>query len=131
LGKVVELTDGKGVDLVIDTSGATELMERAINILGKGGRYAFVSAGRGSPELRINAAQLYQRSQTLTGVNSGTVTIQETAEILREVSKMWEEGKMEPPSKEGIKEVTLDKGVEIYEDVMKITGTKYVFVFDQ
>jgi NADPH:quinone reductase len=131
LSKVVELTEEKGVDLVIDTSGATELMERAMNILGKGGRYAFISAGRGSPELHINAAQMYRRSQTLLGVNSGTVTIQETAEIMRQIGKMWEEGKMEPPFEEGLEEVTLDKGVEVYKDTLKFTGKKCVFVFDE
>jgi NADPH:quinone reductase-like Zn-dependent oxidoreductase len=101
-----------------------------MNVLGKGGRYAFISAGRGSPELRINASQMYRRSQTLLGVNSGTVTIQETADIMRQISKLWEEGKMTPPSQEGIEEVTLDKGVETYRETMKFGGKKYVFVFD-
>jgi NADPH2:quinone reductase len=130
LSKVVELTKEKGVDVVIDTSGATELMERAMNVLSKHGRYGFISAGRGSPELHINAAQMYRRSQTLLGVNSGLVTIQQTAEMMRQMGKMWEEGKMEPPSEEGLEEVTLDKGVAVYEDTMKFSGKKCVFVFD-
>jgi NADPH2:quinone reductase len=130
LSKVVELTGGKGVDVVLDTAGATELMERAMNVLAKGGRYAFISAGRGSPELRIDAARLYRLNQTLTGVNSTAVTNQETAEIFQRLGKMWEEKKMELPSEAWLEKVGLDKGVEVYEK-MKLGDKKNVFVFDE
>jgi NADPH:quinone reductase len=130
LSKVAELTGGKGVDLVLDTAGATELMERALKVLSKGGRYAFISAGRGSPELRMDAARLYRLNQTLTGVNSGMVTIQETADIMRQLSRMWEEKKMEPPPEAGFDKVGLAKGVEAYQNA-KIGGKKIVFVFDE
>jgi len=130
LRKVVELTGGKGADVILDATGATELMERAIKVLAKGGRYGFVSAGRGTPELRIDASRLYRLNQTLTGANSSHMTMAENAEIMRQVAKLWVEGKMTLPTEDSLEKVKLESGVEAYHEAAKISGKKYVLVFD-
>ena len=71
LEKVKALTGGRGLDVIIDPVGSSELFTAAIQVLGKGGRYCFPSAGKGSePELKVDARRFYRLNHSLCGINT-------------------------------------------------------------
>lgn len=65
VAEAMRLTDGRGVDLVIDSLGA-EILERSFDALRPFGRVINISEAAGYPKFDIRA-KLYERSTSLAG----------------------------------------------------------------
>ncbi|KAH8548223.1 zinc-type alcohol dehydrogenase-like protein [Umbelopsis sp. PMI_123] len=78
LTKVNELTDGHGVDIVIDTVGDPALMRAALDVLAVRGRISYIAAPRtGSTEGTFDMKNLYRTEQSIIGCSSLKYTIDE------------------------------------------------------
>ncbi|KAJ5380041.1 uncharacterized protein N7496_002469 [Penicillium cataractarum] len=88
------LTDGKGVDVVIDTVGDLTLMATLVEQLAPQGRYTWITAPRGdaSKDLAFDVFKAYRKEISLVGCNSVARTIEQTAEYLRSMNGWIEEG---------------------------------------
>lgn len=86
--KVLELTSGKGVDLVCEHFGGKYLL-RCINLLKKGGRIVTIGSITGD-ELKMNISTLYRRQISLIGSYMGS------KKELEEVLKLIEAKKIHP-----------------------------------
>ena len=64
---VKDLTDGEGVDVVIDTSGAPSAIRQAIDIVKPGGRIVLV--GYPSGDVPLPLAEVISRELTLQGIH--------------------------------------------------------------
>ncbi|QIG49059.1 zinc-binding dehydrogenase [Nordella sp. HKS 07] len=65
VAEVMRLTDGRGVDLVIDSLGA-DILERSFDVLRYFGRLINIGEAAGDPHFNIRA-KLYQRSTSMAG----------------------------------------------------------------
>ncbi|KAJ5168090.1 uncharacterized protein N7482_003684 [Penicillium canariense] len=108
------LTDGKGVDVVIDTVGDLALMASAIAQLAVKGRYAWITAPRGeaSKELTFNVFQAYRKEISLLGCNSVARTLEDTAGYLRSMNGWIEQGLLEAPNDAVFVTVKLDDAID-------------------
>ncbi|KAK9447017.1 zinc-type alcohol dehydrogenase-like protein [Limtongia smithiae] len=90
---ILSVTDGKGIDVVIDTVGDMALMSTAINNLGKRGRLAWIASPRGTAnkDVTFDALMAYRKEITLVGVNSISPSLERMAEYFRSMSK-WIDG---------------------------------------
>ncbi len=87
-GEAARLTEGRGVDVVIDHIGAAT-WTNSIRSLAQSGRLVMCGATTGH-ELQFDARQLWRRNISLLFSNSGT-----TAD-LKEVLALWAEGTIRP-----------------------------------
>ncbi|KAF7959446.1 hypothetical protein EAE96_001063 [Botrytis aclada] len=127
LKKVLELNNGRGPSIILDCAGSPVLMEKGLAILGKSGRYVFVSGMRGGgPEVKINVMKMLAMDQSLHGVNSWSLTLPETKDIMNKVGKMFEDGEIKGPEEESLTKITLTEAVEAYREVAKFDGKKFV-----
>jgi NADPH2:quinone reductase len=115
LEKVTALTDGNGVDIVIDTVGHPALVQAAIARLAKRGRLALIAAPRtGSTELAIEMKGFYRGEKTLVGCNSLLYSVEEMAAQLKEMSPLFESGALRAPKEGDWTSVGLESAVEAY-----------------
>ena len=80
--RVMELTRGRGVDLVVDSVGG-DVFEAAFGCLGKGGRYGVCGVTSGYMA-NLHLGQLFSREQRLFGVYMGPP--QDMRQIIRAAS---------------------------------------------
>jgi NADPH:quinone reductase-like Zn-dependent oxidoreductase len=66
LERVQELTDGEGVDLILDMVGGSGYMDKNLQLLKKGGRVAVIGS-MGGPETEINLRHLMRNRLTVGG----------------------------------------------------------------
>ena len=86
--RVMEFTDGRGVDLVADHVGQ-ETWQRSINSLAKGGRMVICGATSGAdPDIDIRS--IYQHHRQIIGAPMGS------RQDFRNVGKLIERGEVEP-----------------------------------
>ncbi|KAF7885519.1 uncharacterized protein EAF02_004028 [Botrytis sinoallii] len=131
LKSVLELNNGRGPSIILDCAGSPVLMEKGLAILGKSGRYVFVSGMRGGgPEVKINVMKMLALDQSLHGVNSWSLTLAETKDIMDELSKMFEDGKIKGPEEESLTKIKLADAVEAYQEVAKFDGKKFVIAVE-
>jgi NADPH:quinone reductase-like Zn-dependent oxidoreductase len=71
--RLLDLTDGAGVDLVLDASGHPEVLQPALDALGHGGRVAVIGTHAGS-HLEVDLDRLYRRRQRIVGSASSSDT---------------------------------------------------------
>jgi D-arabinose 1-dehydrogenase-like Zn-dependent alcohol dehydrogenase len=85
--QLLELTDGRGVDVAIDFVSATDTLEAAQAALAKGGRLVTLG-GHGQP-FNVNPAQLLSKEQEIMG--SRYATRQEVMDSLELVARgdLW------------------------------------------
>jgi NADPH:quinone reductase-like Zn-dependent oxidoreductase len=125
--RVLELTAGKGVDVVFDTVGGP-LFEPALRSLGHGGRQVAI-ASRGDARVSFNLVDFYHNFARLLGVDSYGLTSRQIAEIEDELRYGFETGALQPSP---IEIVPFEKAVDAYSRVA--TGqakTKQVLSFDE
>jgi len=122
------LTDGRGVDIVVDTIGDAALMRVALGILAPRGRLAFISASRsGSTEFSFDMKQLYRNEQCIVGCNSVSYTGQEMATILHTLTPEFESGILTVIPDEDIVKVGLgEEAIAGYALVKGRSGKKVV-----
>ncbi|KAF7934661.1 uncharacterized protein EAE98_002706 [Botrytis deweyae] len=131
LKSVLELNNGRGPSIILDCAGSPVLMEKGLAILGKSGRYVFVSGMRGGgPEVKINVMKMLAMDQSLHGVNSWSLTLAETKDIMDELRKMFEDGKIKGPEEESLTKIKLADAVEAYQEVAKFDGKKFVIAVE-
>ena len=111
LEKVKSLTDGKGVDLVFDTVG-NPLFETGLKCLSQRGRQVCIASP--DPVVHFNLLDFYHKESTLKGVDSLKLSFTESGDILRELAKWIEIGKITPPK---VQVVPFDQALEAYEKI--------------
>jgi NADPH:quinone reductase len=110
--RVLELTEGRGVDAVLDTVGGS-MFEPALRSLKPGGRHVAI-ASAGEPRVSFNLIDFYHNFSRLLGVDTYGLTPRQVAEIERELLPGFEAGYLKPPP---IELVPLEKAVDAYNRV--------------
>jgi NADPH:quinone reductase-like Zn-dependent oxidoreductase len=107
--RVLQLTAGKGVEVVFDTVGGA-MFEPALRSLKFGGRRVAISSA-GTPRVSFNLMDFYHNFSRLFGVDSYGLTPRQVGEILDALSTGFETGALKPPP---IEVIPLEKAVEAY-----------------
>jgi len=124
--RVMELTSGRGVDVVFDTVGGP-MFEPALQSLAHGGRQVAISSA-GNPRVSFNLVDFYHNRSRLIGVDSYGLTSQQVAEIEDELRDGFEAGVLQPPP---VEIVPFEKAVDAYARVAaKQAKSKLVLSFD-
>jgi len=110
--RVLELTAGKGIDVVLNTVGGP-LFEPALQSLRFGGRQVVISSA-GDPRVSFNLVDFYHNSSRLLGVDSYGLTSEQVAEIEDGLQPGFETGVLRPPP---IEIVPFERAVEAYSRV--------------
>lgn len=122
------LTDGHGVDVVVDTVGDLALMAAAVKQLALRGRYSWIAAPRGgaSTEFSFDIFQAYRKEIEFVGCNSGNYVVTEAAEDLRVLKEWFDNGLLKAKDEEAFETVGIDNAIE--KGYMKGPGGKQVVI---
>ncbi|MCZ8155730.1 MAG: zinc-binding alcohol dehydrogenase family protein [Leptospira sp.] len=91
--KIYELTNGKGVDIAINSVGGSTIPV-SMNLLKKKGGQLVVIGSAAGRNVEIDIFQLLIREMTVIGCNFGSLIPQERGEIFEELKKILTEGKL-------------------------------------
>jgi NADPH2:quinone reductase len=126
---VDKLTDGKGVDVVVDTVGSPAMTAAAVAKLAKRGRLGFIAGPRsGSTETSFDMVDFYRSERSILGVNTLVYAVEEFAEELKGVSDMFEKGLLKADAE--WTQIKLQDGVEAYKKAGQRGAGKFVVVMD-
>jgi NADPH2:quinone reductase len=92
--EVLKLTEGKGVDLVLDAVGGP-LFEPCIESLRHGGRQ--VSIASKPQTVTFNVVDFYHGMKTLSGVDTMSLSGPEVTTLMNQLRAGFEEGALRPP----------------------------------
>jgi NADPH2:quinone reductase len=108
------LTKGRGVDIVVDTVGNIALMAAAVKQLAMRGRYAWISAPRGtaSTEFSFDIFQAYRKEIEFVGCNTGNYAVTEVAGDMRMLKKWFDVGVLKAKDEGAFEKVGLDDAIE-------------------
>jgi NADPH2:quinone reductase len=124
--RVMELTAGKGVDVVFDTVGGA-MFEPALRSLGLKGRHVAI-ASRGEPRVSFNLIDFYRNFSRLLGVDSYGLTARQVGEIAAEIARGFEAEVLKPPP---VEIVPFEQAVDAYSRVAGgLAKTKQVLSFE-
>src|SRR5271163_628338 len=124
--RVLELTAGRGVDIVFDTVGGP-MFERALRSLAFGGRQVAISSP-GHPQVSFNLVDFYHNFSRLLGVDSYGLRPRQIVEIQDQLRLGFETGALIPPP---IEIVPFEKVVDAYSRVAAGEAkAKQVLTFD-
>lgn len=112
--EVMAWTDGKGVDLVLDTVGGP-LFEPSLKSLRRGGRQVAISSA-GSARVEFDLVAFYHNSARLIGVDTMKLTGPEIAKIMDKLRAGFADGDLRPSP---VETWPLERGVEAYAAVAK------------
>jgi NADPH:quinone reductase len=122
----LELTEGRGVDVVFDTVGGP-MFETALRSLRFGGRQVAISS-KGDPRVTFNLIDFYHNFSRLLGVDSYGLTSQQVGEIENELRSGFETGVLKPQQ---IEIVPFEKAVDAYSRVAAgLAKAKHVLSFE-
>ncbi|CAD0097353.1 unnamed protein product [Aureobasidium mustum] len=125
--RALDLTGGNGVDVVLDTTGDTGLLEAAVRILAHGGRLSVVSAPRsGDTGFTFDLKRLYRNEQSVFGSNSLSNTPSDMAALLGNLVPLFVNGQLKAPNEENSKIVSLDDAPTTYEAIRNGARGKFV-----
>lgn len=93
--RVRALTDGRGVDLVLDAIGGA-LFEPALKTLRHGGRQIAIASN--PQRVGFNLVDFYHHSLCLTGVDTMALSGEEIAHIMNHLRAGFEDGSYAPPN---------------------------------
>jgi NADPH:quinone reductase-like Zn-dependent oxidoreductase len=110
--RVLELTEGRGVDAVLDAVGVP-MFEPALRSLAYGGRQVAITS-TGDPRVSFNLIDFYHNFSRLLGVDSNGLTPRQVAEISDELRAGFETGALTPPP---IEIVPFENAVDAYSRV--------------
>ena len=129
LSAVDALTEGKGVDVVVDTVGQPALTSAAVLKLGRGGRLAFIAAPRtGATDLALEMTDFYRKEKTVIGCNTLLYSVEEFAELLKTLTPSFQEGDLKAAEENEWTQVKLEDGVDAYEKAKQRGAGKFVLV---
>jgi len=124
--RVLELTAGRGVNVVFNTVGGP-LFEPGLQSLAFGGRQVVI-ASPGNPQVSFNLVDFYHNFSQLLGVDSYGLTTRQIAEISGELLPGFETGALKPPQ---IEVVPFEKAVDAYSRLAaRQAKAKQVLSFD-
>ena len=109
---VLELTDGRGADLVLDTVGG-ELFEPALRSLRYDGRMVGLHGGAEPIQLDLN--EIYNRQLHVTGLATVFYTGAHVARIFDQLRALFDHGLLAPPA---VKAWPLANSAEAYQTVI-------------
>lgn len=107
------LTQGKGVDLVLDTVGGA-LFEPCLNALRRGGRQVAIASN--PQEVSFNLVDFYHGAKRLVGVDSMGLSGTDIMALMDQMHAGFEQGALRPPT---IQSWPFDRAVQAYEAVAK------------
>jgi NADPH2:quinone reductase len=110
--RVFELTNGKGVDAVLDTVGGA-MFEPALRCLRIGGRQVAI-ASAGDRRVNFDLIDFYHNLSRLIGVDSMKFTPRDVAEIADQLRLGFEAGVLKPPP---LQLVPLENAIEAYKRI--------------
>lgn len=110
---VLELTDGRGADLVLDTIGGA-LFQPALRSLRFDGRLAGIFSGT-EPQADFPLAEIYNRQLHVTGLASVFMDGAHVARIFDQLRPLFDRGALIPPP---VKTWSLQNGAEAYQTVL-------------
>lgn len=108
---VMQLTQNRGVDLVMDAVGGP-LFEPCLQSLALNGRQVAVASIE--PRVSFNLPDFYRRQAHLIGVDTFKLSLEESAAVLKSLVPAIEKGIFNPPE---IDEVTLAEAIKAYEEI--------------
>ncbi|KAM3069039.1 hypothetical protein ACMFMG_004217 [Clarireedia jacksonii] len=125
LVSVLDLNDGRRPDVILDCAGSAALMERGLAILGRGGRYIFISDMRGDiPGVKVDVGKMLEMDQTLSGVDSWNMDLVEVKKVMTNLTELFEKGSIHAPPEDSFTTVGVEAAVEIYPEVAERGGKK-------
>jgi NADPH:quinone reductase len=125
--KVLALTQGRGVDAVLDTVGGP-MFEPALRSLRYGGRQVAITSAA-DQRVSFNLVDFYHNRSRLIGVDSNGLASREVAEITNELRSGFETGALKPPP---IETVPFERAVDAYSRVASGQAkAKQVLTFDR
>jgi NADPH:quinone reductase len=110
--RVLEITGGRGADVVFDTVGGA-MFEPSLRSLGRGGRQVAI-ASTGDRRVSFDLVDFYHNRAHLIGVDSQQFTPREVGEIARALVGGFESNALTPPP---IEAVPFDEALKAYERV--------------
>jgi NADPH:quinone reductase len=123
--RVLALTDGRGVDVVLDAVGGP-MFEPALRSLRVGGRQVAITSTR-DRRVSFDLVDFYHNELHLIGLDSMKLTPREVGEIADELRQQFETGALRTPPLEA---VPFSQAVTAYEAVARGQGqAKYVLTF--
>jgi NADPH2:quinone reductase len=123
--RVFELTDGKGVDAVLDAVGGP-MFERALGCLRIGGRQVAITS-TGDSRVSFDLVDFYHNLSRLIGVDSMKFSPQDVSAIADELRQGFEANILKLPA---VNAVPFENAVEAYERIANGTaGMKQVLTF--
>ncbi|KAH0953835.1 hypothetical protein HN011_011998 [Eciton burchellii] len=76
-------------DLAVDCSGSVPAMEKAVSLLGHGGRLCVFGVANPNEKLMIEPFRIFRREQTIVGVNINPHTFPKGLALLRSMSEQY------------------------------------------
>jgi NADPH:quinone reductase len=123
--QVLDLTGGKGVDVVFDTVGGP-MFEPALRSLRLGGRQVAIASTGGS-RVSFDLVDFYHNRAHLIGVDSNKFEPSELTTMMAELNRGFEAGSLKPLDRQS---VPFDQAIASYEEVRAHPGTtKRVLTF--
>ncbi|CAD6594436.1 MAG: hypothetical protein ASARMPRED_009438, partial [Alectoria sarmentosa] len=107
------LTDGKGPDVVVDTTGSLALMNAALLCLAPRGRLAHILAPRkGSTDFTFDVEQVYREEKAIIGCNSVLAELPETAIELKAMTAGFENGSLRAANEAELETIGIENAVD-------------------
>jgi NADPH2:quinone reductase len=127
---VTALTENRGVDVVIDTTGLPELLRAAMGRLAPGGRAVFMTAPKNGActEFSFEMRDFYREEKSLIGVNSLRYSANTMAKELIAMVPLFESDEVKVKADDVWEEVKLDDAVQAYEKAKQKATAKFVVV---
>jgi NADPH:quinone reductase len=123
--QALDLTGGKGVDVVFDTVGGP-MFEPALRSLRLGGRQIAIASTGGS-RVSFDLVDFYHNRAHLIGVDSNKFEPSELRTMMAELNRGFEAGSLKPLDRQS---VPFDRAIASYEEVGAHPGaTKQVLTF--
>ena len=127
LKKAIELTGGKGPDVIVDTVGDLALTKAALSVLAIQGRLAFITTERaGSTELAVDIKDFYRRQLELVGCNTAGMPQVGMMQIMKQLTSGFESGKLKAAAENTMTLLGVDQAADAYSGKAK----RAVIVFD-
>ena len=124
--RVLELTGGKGVEVVFDTVGGP-MFEPALRSLHLKGRHVAIASTGGS-RVSFDLVEFYHNRSHLMGIDSNKFEPAELATIMAELNRGFEAGALQAPK---LEPAQFDHAILSYEKVAKQSGVlKQILIFD-